>query len=234
MWRDNCQRFVAEQPMRFCILLTLFVMISGIAVSAISTSAVAKLSIQSLALLVAFPLLGALGWWRHAGLNHPCEWRNLHLLWLPALLALAPLVSGFQVPDTSTLLIGGSAVILTAVGEEALCRGLMLQALLPQGPLRAATVSAVCFGLLHLLKFFVGAPLSYTLVTVGLNIIFGFGYAALRLRINTLWPLIGLHALGNFVLQVLKPNDSAVAFFLTIGLYLAFLVYGFLLLQRTA
>jgi membrane protease YdiL (CAAX protease family) len=80
----------------------------------------------------------------------------------------------------------------------------ILRVLLPKGVWAAVLISSLLFGLAHstnLFLHFSGQP-----VLVGLQILgaftHGVGLAALRLRTNTLWPLILLHAFGDLFLHL--------------------------------
>src|SRR5437899_310487 len=56
--------------------------------------------------LFALLVLKGMGWSGSAGFNGPPAWRNLHLLWMPALLALFYLLAASATP------ISGAGVIL--------------------------------------------------------------------------------------------------------------------------
>jgi membrane protease YdiL (CAAX protease family) len=140
-----------------------------------------------------------LGWLRLAGFNGLSKWRSLYLLWLPGLLALFYLSSFFlsmHVSGARVVVLAALVALLNSLSEEARFRGVILQALLPYGWLRAAALSAVFFGLAHLTQFLVYPPLLAFEYVVGAFAL-GFGYAACRLRTNTIWPLIIFHACGD-------------------------------------
>src|SRR5947209_13262104 len=104
--------------------------------------------------LLALGMLAWLDWLQAAGFNGPSRWRSLHLLWLPALLALLYLASLSVTPLSSPAVVVFAAisVLLTGLHEETRFRGLILQALLPYGPLGGAALSALFFGLFHLVN----------------------------------------------------------------------------------
>ena len=149
-------------------------------------------------------LVTALGWWRVVGCNRPAEWRDLKLLILPALLVFLPLIGGFKAFDTGTIIFLLVGYLLTGFFEETFFRGVILRILRPKGVWTAVLLSSLLFGLAHSTNLFLrfsGQP-----VLVGLQIIgvftFGMGYAALRLRTNTIWPLMILHAATDMFLAV--------------------------------
>lgn len=65
----------------------------------------------------------------------------------------------------------------------------------------AAVLTSVLFGLTHLDNLFFRPSPGLVLAQVVGAATTGFGFAALRLRINTLRPLVLLHAAGNLTLH---------------------------------
>ena len=162
--------------------------------------------------LLAFGVLVWLGWLRLAGFNGPSKWRSLSLFWLPGLVALFFLASFFlttQVSDAIVVVLAALYALLNGLSEEARFRGVILQAFLPYGWLRAAALSALFFGLAHLTQLLIYPPLT-ALGTVFGAFLFGFGYAACRLRTNTIWPLIIFHACADLIPTFSFLNGSAV------------------------
>ncbi|HET8910975.1 MAG TPA: CPBP family intramembrane glutamic endopeptidase [Ktedonobacteraceae bacterium] len=194
--------------------------------------------------LLGLSVLGWLGWLRFAGFNRPSQWRSLHLLWVPALLALLYLLSLVVTPVASILafLLAASYALLTALSEEGNFRGVILQALLPFGPLQGAALSGLFFGLIHLNNLWILGPNPIVLSQVVGAFFLGFGFAACRIRTNTIWPLILFHMLYNLPSEIgifnaqgavvvhltLTPLTAAIAFIVP-GLILA--CYGLFLLR---
>jgi len=174
-----------------------------------------------------------LGWLRLAGFNGPSQWRSLYLLWLPGLLALFYLSSfllTMHVSGARVVVLAALFALLNGLSEEARFRGVILQALLPYGWLRAAALSAVFFGLLHLPNFLVYPPLLAFGFIVG-GFLFGFGYAACRLRTNTIWPLIIFHACGDlWPFFTVFNGGTAPAFYLSLLYMIVTVVFWVLLL----
>ena len=122
------------------------------------------------------------------------------MLWLPGLvgLFLLSLIFLMHVSGALVVVLAALYALLNGLSEEARFRGVILQALLPYGPLQAAALSALFFGLAHLSNLLVYPPL----IVFGYVVeafLFGLGYAACRLRTNTIWPLIILHACGDLI-----------------------------------
>lgn len=140
--------------------------------------------------------------WAQVGFTLRAEWRDLWLLILPGALVFLPLCRGFAgiEPWGSAILALGYG--LTGFAEEGFFRGVLLAVLAPYGALRAVVISSVLFGLAHLSNMVIRGQPEIILVQAIGAACFGFGYAAVRLRINTLWPLIGLHALTDLFLHI--------------------------------
>lgn len=144
----------------------------------------------------------ALRWWRDVGYTPPSQWRHAGWLALPAVLTLLPLVAGIKPIDAGTygLLIAGYA--LTGFAEETMFRGVLVKLLERRSPLAIATITAILFGLVHLSNILIrGNPGVIAAQAIGAAA-FGFGYAALRQRTNTLVPLIATHMLTDLFLQI--------------------------------
>ncbi len=170
--------------------------------------------------------IGWLGWWHEVGFTPISEWRNLRLLVLPALIVVVPLLAGVDPIAASTLIFLIVGYALTGLTEEAFARGLLIRILEPSGVLRAVFISSLLFALLHLGNLVIrgGNPAISFAQAVG-AFSFGVGFAALRIRTWTIWPLIALHMVGDLVLNTMSLPLIPVAVaqdvaLLVIGLYL--------------
>lgn len=202
-----------------------------------------------LSLLVALALLAWLGWLQDAGFNGPERWRDLRVLWLPALVALFTLAPvAFTLRFVST---GGAVVfavmyaLLTAASEEAMNRGLILQTLRPNGPVAAVLLSALFFGLAHLNNVFTFGLSLFVLAQVFWSFLMGVAYAAFRLRTNTIWLLVALHACNDIAIDIslfatargasratnLSSGGVLISALVLIGLNLVLAGYGLFLLR---
>ncbi len=90
--------------------------------------------------------------------------------------------------------------------------------------------------MIHLNSLLVGRDPAFAAVQVVASVLGGIGLAALRLRIGSIWPVIGLHALNDFV-QFSAAGDTTVAH-ASAGLLVAKLaiasvmaIYGLILLR---
>ena len=187
-------------------------------------------------------VLWRLGWWREMGFAGPSTWRSLRLLAFPALLALVAVVGGIislDLSDPARLALSLPQPFLTGFWEEGLTRGLLLSLLLVaalragRGPIAAVLISAVVFGLLHLVGVLGDRELTPVLAQVVTATLLGIGFGALALRTNALWLLAGLHALGNLGPTALRGKNDSGNFDNIFLLYVLLLaVYGLFLLRR--
>ena len=175
---------------------------SGVAAQALLPQADPAFVAMCVLAVVIAGLLTLLRWWREAGFNGAGEWRQLRLLWLPAIVAIVlPLFGGFAAVDAGTILYLTGGYLITGFMEEAWVRGLLLRVLRPTGPLRAVLISALLFALLHTTNFLFRNPAIVLAQMVG-AFCFGVAFGALRLRTNTIWFLVALHMLHDLLLHL--------------------------------
>jgi len=233
--------FVARRPLAF----TAAVMVALEAVVLVGLLAARLLNVPPIALdlpimlvnaLLAAGLLSALGWWRASGFNTPSEWRCLYLL-LPIVCLLGvTLLMQPQLPDVGKIAALVVVTLLIGFQEEAIFRGVLLRALAPQGVLRAVIISAVLFGLIHANSLLVGRDPVFVLSQIIGSMLGGIAIGALRVRTNTIWPLIVLHALNDFLQFTATGGIEAqhVATYipiLKVGINIILAVYGLYLLR---
>lgn len=189
---------------------------------------------QSLVLVIVLAalvlaLVAGLRWWRPTGFTRPSEWRDLRLYWLPVLLLLAPFVAGVRLPSLAVLGTLLLAYIATAVFEETMWRGVVLTVLRPLGIWPAVLLSSLLFGLGHLGNSSLRGFSVMILAQAFGAAVQGVGLAAIRLRTNTIWPLIAIHALHDLFLQT---GHLPIAL-IEVPIDTIFLIYGIVLLRRS-
>jgi hypothetical protein len=169
-------------------------------------------------------------WWGLAGFATPrSEWRDLRLYLLPLVLVFVPFVAGIKMPTGTALVILALGYLMTGVAEEGMYRGVILGLLRPLGVWPAVLISSLLFGLAHADNLVVRGFSAIVLLQMFGSAVQGIGYAALRLRTNTIWPLILIHAAHDLALQMgFLPVPLVEAVVDTI-----FLVYGIVLLRRS-
>ena len=197
--------FIARRPLAFAALVMLMleaIVLAGLVVSRSLGIPIIALDLPLLLLngVVAAVLLTVLGWWRAAGFNAPSKWQNLHLLILPALLLLGPtLLLQPQLPAPGKIAALAVVTLLIGFQEEAIFRGILLRALAPRGLMQAVLISALLFGIIHANSLLVGRDPVFVLSQVVASSLGAIGLAALRVRMNTIWPLVLLHAVNDLL-----------------------------------
>jgi len=150
-------------------------------------------------------VLTRLRWWRRVGFTPWPEWRAPHLL-IPLLLMLALPIAGLSgrgLVATTELVLGLQVgfMLIDVFMEEVTYRGVILEALAGFGPGPRVMLSAVLFGVSHLDNLFIpGADelgVAYQIFEAALV---GVLFAAVRLRMNTIWPVMAVHATYDFML----------------------------------
>ena len=196
------QRYPIRSAVVLFALDLLLGVLSGIAAQTLLPQADPAFVAMCVLAAVIAGLLTFLRWWQEAGFNAPSQWRELRLLWLPAVVAIVlPLLGGFAAVDAGTVVYLTVAYLITGFMEEAWVRGLILRVLQPVGPVRAVLISALLFALLHMTNFLFRNPAIVLAQMVG-AFCFGVAFGALRLRTNTIWFLIALHMLHDLLLHL--------------------------------
>jgi membrane protease YdiL (CAAX protease family) len=180
------------------------------------------------------------GGWRKAGFFKPVQFRTL-LMALPPLAApiLLLFISGISVVDPVQILMLIVFTALIGIAEEGLCRGVILGAFLPRGPVQAAVISSLIFGSMHLIQMFYGMDLSTALLYVIYAALIGFGFAAPYIRGGgAIWPLVLVHGLYDFLgkmghgwgAQAQPTSPTEIVIRLSVAVLVG--IYGFWLLRQ--
>jgi membrane protease YdiL (CAAX protease family) len=159
----------------------------------LTRSLVASVPALLFVLVVARTVAARTEGWAGLGLTRPSEWRDLKLLAVPALITLAPLAGGVRSIETGTVAVLLAGYVLTGLMEETLDRGVVQRLLAPTGISKAVWLGSVLFGASHLTNVLFRPSVGLVLSQAFGAFCFGVGYAALRWRTNTIWPLMVLH-----------------------------------------
>ena len=171
------------------------------------------LALSSLAIVWVF------GWAREVRLTTPLAAKSVRVLILPLLLLLLLFATGAAIsaetgiqPSWSEAFSYARVVIWVGVFEEVVFRGLLLYGLATRiGPVRAALVSSLIFGLLHYGNWASGqgALISHFQVIHATSL--GVMMAAITLRTGSLWPAILYHAVWDLgaVLNLARAGEVA-------------------------
>jgi uncharacterized protein len=161
-------------------------------------------------------VLSRLHWWRRVGFTKVRDWRALHLL-LPLLLVLALPIAGLwarglMATTALVLALQVGFVLIDIFMEEVTYRGVVLQALYGFSPILRVTLAATLFGFSHLDNLLLpGANelgVAYQIFEAALvGVLFG----AVRLRMNTIWPVMSVHAAYDLMLVLAFGHAYPVA-----------------------
>ena len=176
---------------------------------------------------------------RAAGLHFPAPWKSLWLVWLPLLYSLLLLLVAWAGgwPAFPVLLIVACNTALVAISEELMFRSVLLQSLLGQYAIwPSVLVSSLLFGVVHTLNGFATGDVIGALWQSAAAGLQGIGYAAIRLRTRSVWPMVVVHGLWDFslVTSMMASNGTGEGSILPFAALMAVLplcLYGVFLLR---
>lgn len=151
---------------------------------------------------MACAVVARAGAWRAVGAAGPATWSRVGLLAVPALVALAPLVTGLDLPAPGILLVLVTGYAATGVFEEVWHRGVILDTLRSLGVRRSAVIGGGLFAASHLANVVFGQAVAVSAAQAVGAFCFGIGFAVLRWRTNAVWLLAAIHFAGDLLLQV--------------------------------
>lgn len=162
------------------------------------------------------------------GLKQPA-WRFLYFLPL-AVIASSALWSGAQLNWTG-LETACYVVSMLCVGflEEVIFRGLLFKAMAKENLKRAIVVSAVTFGLGHIVNLLHGQALGETLLQIVFAVMVGFVLVIIFHRGGSLIPCILFHSVNNALFAFAREGTLAPQTELTINVLLIVFGFGYLL-----
>ena len=161
-------------------------------------------------------VLTRLHWWRRVGFTHLRDWRALHLT-IPLLLVLALPVAGLWargvMPSTALVLaLQVGFLLIDIFMEEVTYRGVVLEALAEFRPVLRVTLAAILFGFSHLDNLFLpGADELGVAYQIFEATLVGVLFGAVRLRMNTIWPVMAVHAAYDLMLVLAFGHAFPVA-----------------------
>jgi membrane protease YdiL (CAAX protease family) len=199
------KNLITQRPLIFSVLVMLVLeafVLAGLFFSKVSGVPLISLDLPLLMLnaMLAIVILSALRLWREAGFNAPSRWKNMSLFLVPLVLLIGPtLFFQPQLPAPAKIVVLIIVTLLIGFQEEAIFRGILLSVLRPQGVMKAVLISAALFGIIHVNSLFVGRDPIFVLSQIVASFLGAIGLGALRVRTNTVVPLVLLHALNDFL-----------------------------------
>jgi uncharacterized protein len=198
----NMQTFFRNHPFLFAILALVASRIAGIGTIALVQLLQPDLSIQEelgwLLMTVYASVVVSLVFWTNTadevGLRKPTSMKEwlfvIPLLTLPLLILIENGVQSWGFAQNVVLVI---AAVGVAVNEEVLFRGILLRGFLKWGPWVAIFVPSLLFALAHSTNAFVGGDVFFAVYQTIWTFAAGVTLSAMRLRNNSLYPVIALH-----------------------------------------
>lgn len=195
-----------RRPVLFGIVLTVIwsatMLLLGAGLSRFSTQWFPDLLGSTLvnlgALLVPLAVVAGFGWWRQAGLALPHPGRSWWTL-LPLIFFALSFAAGGLYGSSVQLLSSAVLFLVLGFNEELLYRGVIQHATNTLGAGRSVVWVAALFGFQHVAPaIFSGVPTYQIRAMMLSSAAFGIAYAAVRLRIGTIWPLAFSHGLEDF------------------------------------
>lgn len=199
------RNFAIKRPTQFVVFVLL--VLEAIVLGALLISNMAGIPLLSLDLpmlllnaIFAAILISVMRWWGKTGFNAPSKWKNLHFLIIPLAILIVPtLFFQPQLPSPDRIIVLIIVTLLIGFQEEAIFRGVLLQTLLPRGTMHAVLISAALFGIIHVNSFLVGRDPLFVVSQIIASFLGAIGLGALRIRMNTIVPLVLLHAFNDFL-----------------------------------
>ncbi len=141
-----------------------------------------------------------LKWWSQVGWKGPNNLRNLSLLWPPALLLLLLLLTVLftGLPPIRVLMIVIINTLMVGISEELMFRGILFHGASSSfGIWRAAWITAILFGSIHTLNCLITGDFRASAFQAFFAGMFGLWAVALRVRLDTVIPVIIIHWLWD-------------------------------------
>jgi membrane protease YdiL (CAAX protease family) len=236
----NQVRFAERHPYWFVTALEVVIisiyLLAGTVAHFLNLSTMGLYGLANLILVIVVTVwLTSLRWWKAVGYRAAARGADLLYYLLPFLPAVTNLVPGVQLRGWGYA--AEILVIMLMVGftEESIFRGLMLHAIKPRGPWKAAITTALLFGLTHALNTLAGRSPLDAVVQICFALSLGFAFAALVLKKGLLWPLVLAHWLINVASYMQPANLSyplAWDLLKTGSVSIIFAAYGLILMLR--
>lgn len=184
-------------------------------------------------LTAAVFLLGVISylkWWPEVAGKGPENLRDLRLLWLPVLVLflLLMMVLFTDLPPGTVLMFVIINTLLVGISEELMFRGILFHGASSSfGIWRAVWITAVLFGLVHALNGFITGNFAAAAGQAFFAGMFGVWTVALRVRLDTIIPVIIIHWLWDCLLFLTGFLGGMLVFPFALVLF----IYGLWLLR---
>ncbi|AKJ37550.1 CPBP family intramembrane glutamic endopeptidase [Methanosarcina barkeri] len=169
-------------------------------------------------------------WWDKVGWKGPNDLHDLRLLWLPALFLFIMLVIVLftGLPPIRILLIVIINTLMVGISEELMFRGVLFHGASSSfGIWRAVWITAIVFGSVHTLNSLITGDFNASVFQAFFAGMFGVWAVALRVRLDTVIPLIIIHWLWDCLAFLTGSSAGLVLLLFSFILFL----YGIWLLR---
>ena len=170
-------------------------------------------------------------WWSQVGWKGPDNLQDLHLLWPPTVvlifLLLTVLYTGLPPTNVHILVIVNT--LMVGISEELMFRGILFHGASSSfGIWRAVWITAIIFGSKHTLNGLITGDFRASTLQAFFAATFGIWAVALRIRLDTIIPVIVIHWLWDCLAFLTNPlGDMALLPFA-----LVLFIYGLWLLRN--
>jgi len=250
--------FAIQRPFVFAVLLILSALVVEILAGSLAfmlfrveqTDSAFAPSVLLITTLYLVFILWSFNWLKASGVATLGSWKG----WAAALILLAYYLFAlmyaffgefnFIVPTDALSGLKIPTLFINVVFEEVLFRGLILYALVSvwgatrKGVLKAVIMTAILFGLVHAVNAVMGDP-GEVPGQIAVALFEGVWWAAVVLRWGSVWPVVFIHGVTNWVLQTkalsyVDYRGSASSYTLAVLLGLPLVALGVWWISRTA
>lgn len=151
--------------------------------------------------------------WDRLGFQKPQPLKSVMLTWLPlgyiVLLLGGAIATGL--PPATTVAIVLINCLFVGFSEEAMFRGILFRGALARMRILPATIfTSAVFGLIHTLNVFATGQLTVAIIQSVAAFMSGMLYQAIRIRTQSVYPMMVIHALWDFSLFMVVHSAGAV------------------------
>ncbi len=172
-------------------------------------------------------------WWQEVGLSSAFNSSNWRLLLLPVIVILIMLTMAFTSGvATNVLLVVLVNSLFVGISEELMIRGVLFHGIsFSQSIVRTVIITAVLFGAMHALNGFLTGEFGPAIFQAVMAAGFGVWVGALRVRLNSVIPVMILHGLWDFSLFSMSSGGVGIGQLLVFVFAAILFIYGLWLLR---
>lgn len=137
------------------------------------------------------------------GLRLPSPASSIRLVWLPLLyvVIMAVLNTLLGLPSERVLRIAATNMLLVGLSEELMFRSILFRGMLSRFTIwPAILLTSFMFGIVHSLNAFTTGRLDQALLQSLTAFMQGLAYLAIRIRTDSVWPMVLVHGMWDFSL----------------------------------